>query len=258
MAWPLTRLAVLCACFAGAAVAQASVAPRFNRTPAGASTAANTSLRVLDDSVGGGHALPDGTASAEQTRRAWMEVSDRCKEDMAFLAAATCQREVVLATGASPAAATADAPGVLWRQLFRKRAPARQLLPMPAAAAGAAAPTSVIAPVRPAARYPGWKPLWLLGGVIMAEILCWKMLTRLCGKCPNCHQWFARVELHRLAQANDSAALPVLRRRRFRHRSLATNPGNAERERRRSVPLRRHNQCCMCLHEWETTSRGAR
>jgi uncharacterized protein len=220
---------------------------------------ASASLRSLAASVDQRYPRVAGDVDVQRSQLAWITVRDRCNGNVACLTATYRERNAYLA--ALPAASGPGSSRAPLKHLFLRHAPA-QLLDSVATqrnvlanginatdkldrAAGAALA------VKPAP----WNPLWLLTGVLCASALMWRLLTNVCGKCPNCHHWFARVEIDQRNLATGSPELPPHRRRGLRKRAFMSNPSSSEPARSRNTAVRHYNQCRMCLHEWETTSK---
>jgi hypothetical protein len=224
---------------------------------------ASTALRALDMSVGRRYALVAANRSVTPGQRNWVQLRDRCNGNTICLTAAYRDRLATLSAMAIPPPARVDVANTAMPPLFLDGAPPQLLMPLTAGASGPGGPSDQLnraaGPMRMVEKPRDWLLLWVLGSMLLAEVLLWKMITRLCGKCPHCHHWFARIELDRLTETNsDGVLLPLLRRRRLRRRTLSSNGANPTLTRSQSVSVRRHNQCSLCLHEWETTSRESR
>lgn len=259
---PARLVLLVCAC--GPAAALAVDCKHANLTHSERAVCGSASLRKLDASVSQRIALVAGDGSARQSQYAWLQQRDRCNGNIPCLTRTYNERNAYLAA-VTVAPTQADAIASSLQQLLSRHGPSQPLVPVPPSLTGTMLPVSAsdelnrAAGPQPAVNQPAsWKPLWFLGGMLLAELLLWKMLTNRCGRCPHCHHWFARMELDRATQTDDSVMPPLLRRRRFRHRALAAHGVGSEFARTYTTTVRHHNQCRMCLHEWETTSRESR
>jgi hypothetical protein len=224
---------------------------------------ASEPLRALAASIDRRYARVADNLGVKQSQLEWTRVRDRCNGNLACLTTAYRERNAYLAglpVSARPSAAASAQP---IKHLFLRHAPAQLLSPSPAVAptpsmdavsaserlARAAGPAPAVS------QPPHWSTLWFLGAMLLASVLLWQMLTNVCGKCPSCHHWFARVEIDRRQLASD-AEEPAATRRRLSLRSRATAGPlagtNAGLGRRAAV--RHYNQCRICLHEWETVT----
>ncbi len=193
----------------------------------------------------------------------WISVRDRCNGNMTCLTTAYHERNAYLATlpvNARPAvAAESVSPPI--RHLFLMHSPAQLLAPATAKPAALAQAVSASDQLNRAAGPPPaeappqpWHRLWFLAGLLFVSVVLWQMLTNVCGKCPNCHHWFAKVEIDQRRLATDPSELPDIHRRGLRPRATASRRANTDSTRDRVAAVRHYNQCRMCLHEWETTS----
>lgn len=249
--------------FSGAAAAQPidCAGSALNNSKQAVCTSAP--LRALAASMDKRYPRVADGLGVKQSQLEWTSVRDRCNGNLACLTTAYRERNAYLAklpVTARPTA-LADSSRQPIKHLFLRHAPAQLLIP--AAAQPAMAPVAAGAsdqlnraagPAPVDARAPLWNPLWLLAGLLFASILLWQMLTNICGKCPSCHHWFARVEIDQRHLPNDPSEISTRRRRVLRPRAMTGNLATAESVRGRVAAVRHYNQCRMCLHEWETTS----
>lgn len=229
----------------------------------GAAICATPSLRALDASVEKSYQRVASEPGVQNGQLAWIALRDRCNANVACLHSIYRQRDLYLASLPSPVSVGAARTPL--QHLFMRHAPAQLLI-------GASAPLLITGgsatseldraagPARPEAPRPPWNPFWFLSGVVLAAILLWQLLTNVCGKCPNCHHWFARVEIDQRQLSGDRAE-PASRRRLSRQRaSRRASPGSLaviEPMHERCL-VRHYHQCRMCLHEWETVSEADR
>ena len=261
-AWQVLLLWSAC----GTAAAQAIDCHRVDLSHSETAVCASTSLRELDASVSRRYAQLVTDPRASLTQRAWLQLRDRCNGNTLCLTSSYRDRSALLSRipVAPPPIARVAVASTTAPSIFAPRSPMQALLPQPALPLSR--PTEnpsdqlnrAAGPMRAESKPPGLKLLWFLGGMLLAEVLLWKMLTNLCGKCPHCHHWFTRVELDRIIQADNASALPLLRRRRLRKQALIPSGESPSFTRSQTIAVRRHNQCSLCLHEWETTSRESR
>lgn len=198
----------------------------------------------------------------KQSQLEWTRLRDRCNGNITCLTIAYRERNAYLAklpVTAKPTV-TASSSREPIKHLFLRHAPAQLLASAPARSATSrgAANASVqldraagLASVQDHSSHS--EPLWLLGGLLLATTLLWQMLTNVCGKCPSCHHWFAKVEIDQRNLASDPSEPPT-RRRGLRQRALVINLAPMESTRSQVGAVRHYNQCRMCLHEWETTT----
>jgi hypothetical protein len=207
-------------------------------------------LRVADN--------PD----VRQSQAAWINLRNRCNGNLACLTTAYRERSAYLAGLRAKATPTPIPPIAAqpMQHLFLRHAPAQLLGPSPVTPATEAASASArleraAGPAAPVINQtPHWKTLWFLGGVLLVSVVLWQLLTNVCGKCPNCHHWFARVEIDRRPQAAH-ASIPAIRRRlSLRSRALASPLSGIDIVQGRAGAVRHFNQCRICLHEWETVT----
>ncbi len=222
---------------------------------------ASISLRSLAASIDGRYRRVAGDGNVRQSQLDWVKARNRCNGNMVCLTTTYRERNAFLAAlpPASDPISETDSSRAPLKHLFLRHAPAQLLNPVAAQqvlpADGANADDKLDqAAGGPRTEKPRWNPLWLLIGVMFTSALLWQMLTNVCGKCPSCHHWFARVEIDQRNLADDALDKPVRRRRRQRMRALTTNLSDPESVRGRVATVRHYNQCRMCLHEWETTS----
>ncbi len=261
--WRFAFLVLFLCAIAGAASAQSIDCASTALNHSERVVCASASLRALAASMDKRYRRVADGQGVKQNQLEWTHVRDHCNGNVACLTAAYRERNAYLAalqvTARSAATPTAAASVT---HLFLRHAPGQLPAKSPAIASAppadangaserwdrAAGPDPVIG------RPPHWSTLWFLGGVILASILLWRMLTNVCGKCPNCHQWFARVQIDRHPLSGDATAPTT--RHRFALRSRATDDRQASDEvhRARGAALRHYHQCRICLHEWETTS----
>jgi len=247
----------------GAAAAQSIDCASTTLNNSAQAVCASASLRSLAASMDKRYPRVADNLGVKQSQLEWTSVRDRCNGNLACLTTTYRERNAYLAklpVTARPLA-SADSSRQPINHLFLRHAPAQLLIPASAQpVSGASAPNASDQLNRAAGPAPTelpathWNPLWLLSGVFLASILLWQMLTNVCGKCPNCHHWFAKVEIDQRNLAGDLPELPVRRRRGLRQRATANNLANPEAMRGRVAAVRHYNQCRMCLHEWETTS----
>lgn len=199
----------------------------------------------------------------KQSQLEWTKLRDRCNGNLTCLTTAYRERNAYLAklpVTAKPTA-TVDSSREPIKHLFLRHAPAQLLASAPTRPATISGATSAsaqldraagLAPVQDHSSHS--EPLWLLGGLLLATTLLWQMLTNVCGKCPSCHHWFAKVEIDQRNLASDPPKPTTRPRRGLRQRVLANNLAPVESMRGRVGAVRHYNQCRMCLHEWETTT----
>jgi len=222
-------------------------------------------LRALAASMDKRYPLVADGLGVKQSQLEWTRVRDRCNGNAACLITAYRERNAYLAklpVIAKPAATPIAAEPI--KHLFLRHAPAQLLNPSPAASV---APSTALASASeqleraagpaPANTPPPWNALWLVGGVLLASILLWQMLTNVCGKCPNCHHWFARIEIDRRQLSNDASEHATRRRLVLRSRAAAGPLDTPDAGRGRMAAVRHYNQCRICLHEWETVTQEA-
>lgn len=242
----------------GVSMAQAIDCQRSGLSHSGSTICASTALRALDAAVSQRYALVAADDDAGRSQRAWLQLRDRCNGNSSCLTAIYRNRSAYLST-ISPPSAPVGIADLLQPRLMPTSTPVTP----PGSVTSPAEDPSVqlnraAGPLPVVKKAPGLRPLWFLGGILLAEVLLWKMLTNFCGRCPHCHHWFTRIELDRVSQTDSGVVLPMLRRRQPGSRLHADNAGNQKFARSQTIGVRRHNQCTMCLHEWETISREAR
>jgi uncharacterized protein len=245
----------------GTASAQAIDCARNDLNHSERTVCASAPLHALAIGMDKRYARVLNNAGVKQSQSAWIDVRDRCNGNLACLTTAYRERSAYLAKSSVDVApkgrSAAAAPSM--QNLFLRHAPAQLLASssgITTAEAGASARLDRAAgPAAPViSQAPHWNTLWFVGGVLFVSVLLWQTLTNVCGKCPNCHHWFARVEIDRRRLASAASTAPLRRRLRLRSRALASPlpQTNASHERKRSV--RHFNQCRICLHEWETVT----
>lgn len=223
-----------------------------------AAICASPSLRALDAVMDKRYQRVASEPGVQQGQLAWASLRDRCNANVGCLDSIYRQRNLYLAALPPPAdaAAATKVSRKPLQHLFMRHAPAQLLVapPTPSLAVDATGELYRAAgPARPEAPKPQWNSLWFVSGVVLVAILMWQLLTNVCGKCPNCHHWFARVEIDQ-RQLIDDRPEPNRRRRGLRHRASAASPSVIEPIHERASVLRHYHQCRMCLHEWETVS----
>jgi len=252
------RLALLLWCVFGAALALGVDCHRSELPPADNGRCESTSPRALDASVGRRHALVEADDSITPSQRGWLPLHDRCNGHTTCRSATYPDRNAFLSSIPDPSEDQVDLDTPSKPPLFLRHAPAHVLIAGAPSPSGTKTSGNSHAPRHAVKNTPGLTTLWFLGGMLLAEVLLWKMLTNLCGRCPHCHHWFARVELDRLTPTDGGVVLPKLRARRFRFGTPAPYPAFSKIARSQTTSTRRQNQCSMCLHQWETTSRASR
>lgn len=255
-AWLVVLLLSVC----GASLAQAIDCHGVGLTHSASAVCASTALRALEARVSGDSALVAADPRVRLSQRARLQLRDRCNGNILCLTS-NYRNALLSPLPVVPPALHAAVAGTAVPSIFAPRTPGQVLLPQRALPICTKAtcspgdqPNRAAGPLSVVRKPPGMKLLWFLGGMLLAEVLLWKMLTNYCGKCPHCHHWFTRVELDRLTQADSASVLPVLRRRRLRNRALAAAGDIPSFTGSQILAVRSHHQCSLCLHEWETTS----
>lgn len=263
--WQSAWLAVLLWFVCGAASAQGIDCQRANLSHSETDVCASASLRALDTRISQRFVLVADDSSVKKSQRAWLQLRNRSNGKTTCLTPTYRERNAYLAAIVIPPPTRTEVITRSLQQLLLRHAPAQPLLLLPPSPTGTMVPvrasdllTRAAGPQPVIKKPPDRKLLWFLGGMLLAETLLWKTLTKLCGKCPRCHHWFTRVELDRLTQTASSVVLPILRRRRLRRLTPDGNGENPEFTRSKTISVRRRNQCKMCLYEWETSSREPR
>ena len=249
--------------FSSAAAAQAIDCASTALNNSAHAVCASAPLRALAASMDRRYLRVDDSIGVKQGQLQWSRMRDRCNGNLACLSTTYRERLAYLAklpaTAGPATVGEASRPPV--KHLFLRHAPAQLLIP--AGAQPEAAPDLAAAgdqrdraagPAPVDVHTPHRDPIWLLGGVLLASIVLWQLLTNVCGKCPSCHQWFARLEIDQRHLTNDPPQVATRRRRVFRQLASAGHLAHAEPVRNRSATVRHYHQCRMCLHEWETTS----
>ncbi len=225
---------------------------------------ASEPLRELAASIDKRYPRVADGLGVKQSQLEWTRVRDRCNGNLACLTTAYRERDAYLArlpVIAKPSATTTASAAPV-KHLFLRHAPAQLLSPSATIAAAPPEETAsagerlerAAGPASPIGPTPHWNTLWFLGGVLFASILLWQMLTNVCGKCPSCHHWFARVEIDR-RQLTSETSEPASRRLGRRSRASAGFLSLTEPGRERTATVRHYNQCRICLHEWETITK---
>jgi uncharacterized protein len=223
---------------------------------------ASASLRSLATSIDQRYPQVAGDVDVRRSQLVWITVRDRCNGNVTCLTATYRERNAYLAAlPAAPGPLTGtDSSRAPLKHLFLRHAPAQLLGPVAAQKNVLADGTNATDKLDRAAgpslvvRQARWNLLWLLTGALCASALLWRLLTNVCGKCPSCHHWFARVEIDQKSLAASSLELPLRRRGGLRKHTLANYRSIPESTQGRIATVRHYNQCRMCLHEWETTS----
>ncbi len=224
---------------------------------------ASEPLRALAASMDTRYRLVADGLGVKQSQVEWTRVRDRCNGNVACLTTAYRERNAYLAklpVVAKPAATPIAAEPI--KHLFLRHAPAL-LSPAPAASASPSTASAseqlerAAGPAPASSQPPQWNSMWLVGGVLLASIVLWQTLTNVCGKCPNCHHWFARIEIDRRQLANDASELATRRRLGLRSRAISGHLASADAGRGGTATVRHYNQCRICLHEWETVTQEA-
>lgn len=250
----------------GATFAQAIDCARTTLNHSERAVCTSAPLRALAASMDKRYSRVADGLGVKRSQLEWTRVRDRCNGNVACLTTAYRERDAYLATLpviAKPAA-TPIAAGPI-KHLFLRHAPAQLLNPSPdtwtapsTAIASASEQLERAAGPTPNTQPPHWNTLWLSGGVLLASVLLWQMLTNVCGKCPNCHHWFARIEIDRRQLADDAPELAPRRRLSLRSRAGAGPLATTDAGRGRVATVRHYNQCRICLHEWETVTQEAK
>jgi uncharacterized protein len=266
--WRLAFLALFFGGVFGAASAQAIDCASNALNHSEHAVCASEPLRELAASIDKRYPRVADGLGVKQSQLDWIRIRDRCNGNLACLTTAYRERNAYLAklpvTAKPPATTTAFATPI--KHLFLRHAPAQLL--NPSAVVASAPPMETSSPSERLERAAGpspathpttqWNTLWFLGGVLFASILLWQMLTNVCGKCPSCHHWFARVEIDRRQLAGEASELAARRRLGLRSRATASPLAGTDASRGRLATVRHYNQCRICLHEWETVTQEAK
>lgn len=224
---------------------------------------ASTSLRSLAARMDKRYPLVTDAPGVKQSQLEWTTLRDRCNGNVACLIKVYRQRNAYLAALPLPEKplTAADTPNAPTKHLFLRHAPAQLLTPASAQQPANLDVESATAQLERAAgpltveeHTTHRNSIWFLAGIMSAAILLWQMLTNVCGKCPSCHHWFAKIEIDQRNLANDPSELSTHRRRGLRQRAMTNSVAIPEPMRGRVAAVRHYNQCRMCLHEWETTT----
>ena len=225
---------------------------------------ASEPLRVIAASIDRRYSRVADNLGVEQSQLEWARVRDRCNGNLACLTTAYRERDAYLAAlpvSVKPSVTTAASAQPI-KHLFLRHAPAQLLSPSPTmgptpsmeAVSASERLSRAAGPAPAVSQPPHWSTLWFLGAMLFASVLLWQMLTNVCGKCPSCHHWFARVEIDRRQLASDAAEPATRRRLSLRLRATAGPLASADTGRYRLAAVRHYNQCRICLHEWETVT----
>jgi len=265
--WRLALLALFFWGISGSSSAQAIDCASTALNHSERTVCASEPLRELAASIDKRYPRVADGLGVKQSQLEWTRIRDRCNGNLACLTTAYRERNAYLAglpvIGKPVATAAATAP---MKHLFLRHAPAQLLSPTTAIAATppqdpasaserlerAAGPAPAIGST------PRWNTLWFLGGMLLASILLWQMLTNVCGKCPNCHHWFARVEIDQRQLSSETPELAGRRRLGLRSRATAGSLTVSDPGQGRMTAVRHYNQCRICLHEWETITQEAK
>ncbi|WP_458071985.1 hypothetical protein [Rhodanobacter sp. BL-MT-08] len=264
--WRLAFLALFWGGISGAASAQAIDCASTTLNHSERAVCASETLRSLAASMDRRYSHLADTGSARHSQLEWTGIRDRCNGNLACLTTAYRERNAYLARLPAITTSAAAAPDSTEpvKHLFLRHAPAQLLSPAPSALPAEPASASerlnrAAGPATPAiSQTPRWNTLWVLVGLLSVSILLWQMLTNVCGKCPNCHHWFARVEIDRRQLASDATRLSTRRRLIPRSRAVTDTMAGHESGRGHVAAVRHYHQCRMCLHEWETITQEAK
>jgi uncharacterized protein len=255
----LMLLAVFLGGTFGTATAQAidcANAPSNNSDKA---ICASASLRALDTTMSHRYQQATEIAGVRQSQLEWIGTRERCNGNIVCLQNAYRQRNVFLLAMVPPDASTTTRP--IRHSFLRAQPPFTAAAPtlQTASTSSVADATDFLnraaGPAVAAANTSDLNPWWILGGVVVAALFLWQMLNDVCGKCPSCHQWFARMEVDLDSETHEGAWPPARSGQRRERRSMSIRTAaNAKHMRARVIHHRHYNQCKICQHEWITTS----